>query len=81
MNVRLVGTLTADNVLLAYGPLEAEETERFCSLMNCFLILCTFEIRNIMNLSKTYWYLHLPPSLIENFYGFIIFSCNISKIL
>ena len=50
MNVRLAAQVlssTISQVLLAYGPPEAAETARFCSLMDCF-----FDITNIRNMQS-----------------------------
>ena len=41
MNAQVLSS-TLSKVLLAYGPPEAAETARFCSLMDCF-----FDIMNI----------------------------------
>ena len=50
MSVRLAAQVlssTASKVLLAYGPPEAPETVRFCSLMDCF-----FDIMSIRNMQS-----------------------------
>ena len=78
MNVRLASQVlssTVSKVLLAYGPTEAAETARFCSLMDCFF----FYIMNIRNTQshEFIWKPMLasftPLSMVQDFRGFVVF--------